>query len=126
MTLKDQIESDVSSGGVFFNTSDFSETATYYPKGGAARSVLVIVDNQASFPEQNSGLASQQILDVMVSKSATSGIPSPQLKDGLRLSSDTQGEGWSYQETIEGDEHAHVLRFVRVKLEHIGGTRQQR
>lgn len=126
MTLKGQIASDVSSGGIFFNTSDFAEAATYYPKGGAARAIVVIIDNQASFPEQNSGLASSQSIDVMVSKSESDGIDNPQLGDGLRISTNNTGEGWAYQETIEGDEHAHVLRFVRMKLEHIGGTRQQR
>ena len=126
MTLKTQLVTDLATGGVFFNTNDFAEPATYYPVGGIARLVQVVVDNQASFPEQAAGLVSQQALDVFVSRSATTGIDNPQLGDGLKLSTDAAGVGWSYQEKLEGDEHSFTLRFVRTVLEQVGGTRQQR
>lgn len=122
-TFKDTLESDLNN--TFLNSNEFGVSFTYRPASGITRTVAGVIDNTASYPEQQTGLAHQEFLDVFVSRDAT-GIPEPKLGDAVILAGDPDSEAWAYVESTEGDEHAWTLRFTRMRMKHIGGHRQSR
>jgi hypothetical protein len=80
MSLHDAIQADAIS--VFCNTSDFAETATYYPRGGQGRPVRVVIirDALALVPEDNDVVT--PVSEIHVAASGTYGIKSEELDIG--------------------------------------------
>lgn len=50
MTLADQMQNDVS--GVFLDTEEHAETATYTPSGGVGASIIIVVSDEDSMDPQ--------------------------------------------------------------------------
>jgi hypothetical protein len=102
----------------------FGEECTYYPKVGDSRAVTAAVDAGEVIVESPEGIVTEKRLEVLVSRSAVSGIDDIQVGDGLRRDTDPAGEVHSYQgEKIE--EHASYwkLAFVRRLPYERGGNR---
>lgn len=112
MTLKTQIESDVSA--VFLETDDFAETVTYIPKGGKDRSVKAIVDRSVRPVQDQFGIWQDRVAEVLVSKDATDGIAAiPEYGSSLVTSDLADGETYSFEGTIvDEDAAAWTLEFV--------------
>ena len=106
---------------MFFDTSAFAETVTVYPDTGSSFTVSAVVDRSVSFNETEVGLVKQELADMEVSRDS---LPSPVLGYAVVLSGDTTSEAYAFEAVLEGDEHSHLLRFVRTAPEEVGGNRQ--
>jgi hypothetical protein len=80
MSLHDMIQAD--SISVFCNTSDFAETATYYPRGGQGRPVNVVIIRDALALVPEDGDVVTPVSEIHVSASGTYGITSEELDIG--------------------------------------------
>lgn len=73
MTLAAQIAADVET--VFLNTDDFGEEVSYTPAGGAARTIVVVIEPQpAEIRQEGSHLVEHRIVRVLAKVHATEGI----------------------------------------------------
>lgn len=127
MTLRSQIESDVSA--VFLNADDFAETATYYPKGSDKRDVVCVIDEDGEGVAAAGGVSDQTVLMVFVSRDPDTGISAPQKGDSIRREDDAQERTFSYDgpdggPATDADQFAWTLRFVRKLPYAIGGNRR--
>ena len=80
MTLHQTIADDVPA--VFCNSSDFAEAATYYPRSGASRSIIVVIErNEIALLQGDDVTVAPQWI-VHVENNATRGISSTELNKG--------------------------------------------
>lgn len=133
MTLKAQIHSDVAD--VFLNVNDFGETFTYCPVGGSRRDIVgVVAFEQTEVIETQAGKQNRHTLQLFCSRSATTGIDSPQLGDGLWRKSADDTDGFAFGGMAEerdendgtsyaGEYNAHTLLFIRYTPFKHGGSR---
>ena len=132
MTLRTQIESDVSN--VLMEADDFAETITYCPaNGGSDREIVAIVEEVGTFPNDESGIRSVEVLHVTVSRNrddeatdgtAIGGIDDPQLGDGLRRENDPSHKFYAYSgEKSDVDDYCWMLTFTREFVVRHGGNR---
>lgn len=125
MTLAAQIVTDASA--VFLNTEDFAETITYYPKQGLARSISATRVSLSHYRRQRERMteeATHHLLErnelaLFVSNDATTGIPTPQLGDAIRLAGDRADERWDFVSIEETDAAGFVVAWAKhVMLRH--------
>jgi len=95
---------------VFTNSDEFGEVLSYCPKGGTARDVAGVVDDEGDYPDGAYGQSRQEFLDVTIARTDT-GIIDPQLGDKI---SRADGRAFSFSgQTMKADSAAWTLRFTR-------------
>lgn len=120
MTLREQMESDVSS--VFLNTDEHAETVTYTPKNGTARSVTVIIDEDGSLTDLDGNRIGKNVAQVFAERSE-SGIPTPALGDTIALTRNGISFLLSYAGIFtDADEFGWWLTFNVSRTERISGN----
>jgi len=103
MTFSDQIVSDLSQ--VFYNASEFAESATYTPRTGSPSTVTVIrQDQDASLNTESPG-------DRAEIRIRTSELTTPNIGDQITMGGDT----WQVIEILGGgpSEHEWFLGLTR-------------
>jgi hypothetical protein len=126
MTLRAQITSDVAD--VFLNNEDFAETLYYKPKDGDQRTLTCVVDEDDDYQDTETGIMHKRVLSVFASRSATTGIDSPQLGDRISRAIDGTGDDavwYAFAGNVTDiDENAWTVKFQRETPYKIGGNRQ--
>lgn len=80
MTLKDSIKADAT--GVFLKNDEFSETVTYKPRSGGARTIEAIVDRDPPAIYDAAGQVALPSAMIEVANSCTGGISSKEIDTG--------------------------------------------
>lgn len=121
MTLREQMDADVSN--VFLNTDEHAEDVTYTPKGGAARTIAVIIDEDSQFiPTQNDARTSD-MASVFCRRDGSTGIVNPQLGDTIATERNGLSFVWSWAgESADADEFSWWLLFKRTRMERMGSN----
>lgn len=110
MTLKSQIAADVT--GVFLNTDEFAESATYTPSGGSSRSItIVVVEQKTTEDETRNTRKSERQLTTFCKLHATTGIDSPRHNDYLTYNS----EDWNFKHVVDRDEAGITIMWSTFK-----------
>lgn len=80
MTLHDTIQADAVN--VFCNANDFAESATYYKRGGSARTISAVVVRESFAVNPDDGKTITPVFEVHVSNDDTLGIASSEINIG--------------------------------------------
>lgn len=119
-TFADDLQDDVTNAFL----TEFAESVMYYPKSGEARSVTADCREQGSYPDDsNGGFVSMEVLELRVSRDATSGIDSPQIGDRLLRSGETDYWNWHGEKSQVGPA-MWTLTFQRESQFRVGGRLQ--
>jgi len=130
MTLKTVIADDFSQ--VILNTNELAETVTYYPKHGAERSVVGVVQEMSRLNGQEFGTQNTEEIWITVNRdpeSSNGGIDLPQAGDGLRRASsvDVGQRMFAYTGMIEDvNPGSWCLQFARDILTRTGTENTQK
>jgi hypothetical protein len=126
VTLRAQITSDVAA--VFLNNEDFAETLYYKPKDSDQRTLTCVVDEDDDYQDQDTGIMHKRVLSVFASRSASTGIDTPQLGDRISRAIDGTGDDavwYAFAGNVTDiDENAWTVKFQRETPYKIGGNRQ--
>lgn len=121
MSLADDLIDDI--GDVFLDTEDFAEAAAYTPKGGAARSITVVVtDDNSRRANEAHHLTDVRTIRVLAKRDAEAGIDTPSLGDRLVRSAEPT-VGWDFQSLVEVRPGHYVLQYTSTSLKHSGQVR---
>lgn len=113
MTLKEQIAADIVD--VFLNVDEFAVSAEYSPADGGGKRTITVTpcdEKMRRYEPQRNHETRVGTLMTLVDKDATTGILIPQKLDTLKIGSQL----WSFDEIVEEDEAAFVLRWKDATL----------
>jgi hypothetical protein len=121
MTLRDVMESDVTD--VFLNTDEHAESITYTPKGGTARTITAIIDEDAQFIATQTDAALADMAAIYATRDPLTGIDQPQLGDTITFTRSGLVIVWAWTgETGDADEFSWWLVFKRTRMERMGSN----
>lgn len=117
-SLADDLVDDVAA--TFLELDHFGESATYTPRGGAARSIRVVVeeDNRRRDDGRQQRTVDRK-LRVHAGRSATDGIDAPRLYDTLVLDSEP-ATTWSLADVVSATPGLITLEFTARTLDASG------
>jgi hypothetical protein len=108
------------------------ETGTYFPASGESKSGLVTVIENASMPDDETGIISQENILICVQRRASNDNPTaliindPQLGDAFKREGDDDSKRYSFSgEKLNVTADSWELRFFRDIPFIIGGNRQR-
>ena len=124
MTFATQLTADVAA--VFCNAAEFGETDTYYPRDGAPRSIVAVVNRQNRNTEDgNRHQVDVHSIDVFCALSSTTGIEDPDTGDALKLSEDRADFVWSFDFEHNRDAAGIYTHWRRKAVRHSGRIRPE-
>jgi hypothetical protein len=126
MTLRAQISPDIA--GVFLNDEEHAETLYYKPKDGTQRTLTCVVNEDDDYQDVETGIMHKRVISVFASRSASTGIDTPQLGDRISRAIDGTGDDavwYAFAGNVTDiDENAWTVKFQRETPYKIGGNRQ--
>lgn len=109
MTLKATMQADVL--GVLINTDEHADSVTYRPKGGAARTISVVIDEDGTY-ESGEGLKDRDVFEVFAYRDPDSGIDDPQPGDEIDVTRNGRKITMFFEGTVSGaDQFGWFLRY---------------